>query len=292
MLKRNSQLSTTQLEHVNKLALLCAIQDGGLPTLYQDILIKKRETESNILLYENDKLIGFLALYFFYEHACEASLLIDPAYRNQRIATKLFTQIMSLLKQKNMNDIIISFPASAALPWLEASGFNYHHSEYGMIRHSDELLSINNPRLFIRKAALADLNDLCAIDASCFSVHQNMTERFTLLLNDNKNTILLALKNKTPIGKAHIQWKPDIAHFSDIAILPSYQRKGLGSELLAHCINEALSKGRITIDLSVEASNQKALKLYQKYHFKVQEKQDYWAISVVKLQNLLPSLLY
>ncbi|WP_131782100.1 GNAT family N-acetyltransferase [Legionella gresilensis] len=292
MLKRNSQLSTTQLDHVSKLAALCAIQDGGLPTLYHDILIKKRETESNVLLYENDKLIGFLALYFFYEHACEASLLIDPAHRNQGIATKLFTQIMSLLKQKNMNDVIISFPASAILPWLEVSGFNYHHSEYYMMRHSEESLLISKPRLSIRKATLADLTDLCAIDASCFSVHQNMTERFTYLLNDINNTILLALKNKTPIGKAHIQWKPDIAHFSDIAVLPSYQRKGLGSELLAHCINEALSMGKTTIDLSVEASNQRALKLYQKYHFKVKDKQDYWAISVVKLQNLLPSFLY
>ncbi|MGQ3889335.1 GNAT family N-acetyltransferase [Legionella sp. CNM-1927-20] len=292
MLIRNRQLSTTQLEHVNKLAELCAVQDGGLPTLYQDILVKKRETESNILFYENEKLIGFLALYFFYEHACEASLLIAPNYRGQGIATQLFTQIISLLKQKKMTEVIISFPAAAAHPWLEAAGFTYHHSEYYMIRHSYEPLLIGNPRLSIRKATLADLTDLCTIDAACFTVHQDMNERFAYLLNDNNHTILFALKNKIPIGKAHIQWKPDIAHFSDIAILPSHQRKGLGSELLAHCINEALSIGKITIDLSVEASNQKALKLYQKYNFKVKDKQDYWSIGVLKLQNLLPSFRY
>ncbi|WP_419419879.1 GNAT family N-acetyltransferase [Legionella sp. D16C41] len=292
MLIRNRQLSSTQLKDLNKLAEYCVTEDKGLPTIYYDILVKKRETEGNVLFYDNNQLIGFLALYFFYEHACEASLLIMPTHRNQGLASKLFIQVISLLKQKKMAEVILSFPAAAAHEWLEDLGFSYHHSEFYMVRQSSQPSLITRPRLAIRQATFADLNDLCKIDASCFAIHQDMAERFAYLLNQDQTTILLALKNKIPIGKAHIQWKPDIAHFSDISILPPQQKKGLGSELLAHCINEALNRKRITLDLSVEANNQRALKLYQKHGFEVRNKQDYWSISLEGLQALLPRLRY
>ncbi|STX27636.1 N-terminal GNAT family acetyltransferase [Legionella beliardensis] len=292
MLIQNRQLNTTQLEDLSQLTQTCAAKDGGSQTIYYDLLQQKRDTESNILLYQQETLIGFLSLYFFYEHACEANLLIAPEFRYKGIASQIFTRIMPLLNMREMKEIILSNSSLTPNQWLEEMAFVYHHSEYYMMRQSYEPLLIGNPLLSLRKATLADLSSLCNIDAACFSVHQNMVERFAYLLNDNSYTVLLALNDQIPMGKAHIQWKPDSAHFSDIAILPSFQRKGLGSELLAHCINEALSMGRMIIDLNVEASNQRALNLYQKYGFKVKNKQDYWSIQIDKLQAMLPIIRY
>lgn len=292
MLIQNRQLSAAQLKDLNKLTQICSTYDGGLPTIYYEFLQQKRETANNLLLYRKKALIGFLSLYFFYEQGCEVNLLIAPQYRYQGITSQFFTQIMPILKMREMKEVILSTSSSASSQWLETIGFTYHHSEYYMVRQNSEPLVIDNPLLSLRKADLSDLADLCNIDATCFTVHQTMVERFAYLLNDNSYTVLFALKNKIPIGKAHIQWKSNNAHFSDIAILPPYQRQGLGNELLIHCINEALSMGKATIDLYVEGNNQRALNLYQRHGFKVKSQQDYWSMSLEKLQTVLPTIRY
>lgn len=292
MIIRNQQLNTTQLKDLDKLTQLCLATDKGLPTIYYDLLRQKRTTDCNVLFYQDGNLIGFLSVYFFYDDAFEASLVIAPSHRGQNITSQLFSQVMSLLKKRNMEKIILSSSSLAPTQWLESMGLRYSHSEYHMVRQSDISLLINKSQLSLRIATAQDLKELCKIDSACFTVHQDMVERFMHLLKSDNYKILLAIKNKKTIGKAHIQYKSESAHFSDIAILPPFQKKGLGSELLAHCINEALSQGKTTIDLDVEASNQRALKLYEKHGFKIEKQQDYWTSKVEDFHALLPTVSY
>jgi ribosomal protein S18 acetylase RimI-like enzyme len=288
MILCNQQLNESQLQDLEQLTQLCQSTDGGLPAIYHHLISQKRDTESNILYYQDENLLGFLSVYFFYQDACEMSLLIAPGHRRQGIACQLLQTIIPLLITKSVSKLIFSSSASFCDNWIPAKGFSYQQSEYHMERNSYETLFIVNQSLTIRKATMADLDVLCALDTACFPEHQaNMIERFIFLLNNNEYDILLASHNDLVIGKAHINWQPKSTLLSDIAVFPEYQGRGLGGELLSHSINHVLSLGKIRLALDVETKNQSALNLYLRHGFKTTHVYDYWSIPTEKLQTTL-----
>ncbi|KTD33809.1 hypothetical protein Lnau_2101 [Legionella nautarum] len=288
MLIFNNQLDHNQLSEVHKLATLCREVDSSSPPLYPHILEQKRANDSNLLFFEESKLIGFLSVYFFYANACEVTVIIAPSHRRQGIAKRLLQTIMPLLLAKQMDTLLFATPTEVNKRWLSQLGFSYHNSEYQMQRHSYEPILITKQRLQIRKASEKDMLDLCTIDELCFPEEQDdMIARFNSLLEENNYTVLLAFYQGRAIGKAHIRWQSDNAILSDIAILPHSQGQGLGSELLSFCINHALSLGITKLILDVETSNHNALNLYMRHDFKTINATDYWAISTKKLHTLL-----
>lgn len=288
MIAKNHQLTPQQLHDLVQLTESCQIFDKGAPTIYYNLLQKRRSHPVNLLAYEKDKLIGFLSVYFFYDDACEISLLVAPNRRRQGIAKNLLKTLLPLLELNNFVKVIFSSPSSFDHNWFPQKNLSYFQSEYHMKRSVYEPIFLPNQRLKIRHAHAADIDQLCNIDEACFNTNKLlMSERFYELLNDNNYTLLIAEFENKLIGKAHIHWEENQAVLSDIAILPSYQKKGLGGELLGACINEALSLGQNTIELDVETKNKHALNLYNKYGFQTIKTIDFWSILTKKLRAIL-----
>jgi ribosomal protein S18 acetylase RimI-like enzyme len=290
MLIRNNQLNDVQLQALETLAAQCKAEDGNLPSLYTHILKQERTTESNILYFQQDNLVGFLSVYFFYRDACEVTILVAPAYRRQGIAKRLLKIILPLLSAREMNTAIFSTAAKINEFWLSQLGFQYHHSEYHMQRQSYEPILRPKHALTIRKATQEDVASLCVIDELCFKPeHSNLAFHLTNLLHDSDYSLFIALHNDKAVGKAQLRWQHASAIVSDLAIMPNYQRQGWGSELLAYCINYNLTKGNSVLALDVETSNQNALNIYIRNGFKTINASDYWALEINKLRTLFNS---
>jgi ribosomal protein S18 acetylase RimI-like enzyme len=290
MLICNNQLNDTQLQALDVLSALCKAEDGNLPALYTHILKQQRTTDSNILYFQQDNLVGFLSVYFFYRDACEVTIMVAPEYRRQGIAKRLLKNIFPLVVSREMKNLIFSTAAEINGNWLSQLGFLYHHSEYHMQRASYEPILIPKHELTIRKATEADIPDLCAIDELCFnSDHNNMAFHLTNLLNDDCYTLFIALHNEKAVGKAQLRWQKESTVLSDLAIIPDYQRRGWGSALLTYCINYTLTLGETIIALDVETSNQSALNIYLRHGFKTVNANDYWAMDINKLLTLFKS---
>jgi ribosomal protein S18 acetylase RimI-like enzyme len=287
MLVYSQQVNDEQQKQLDQLSHWCEEVDKGLPAIYQHLLKQKRITENNVFYYKDEVLVGFLSVYFFFEDACEVTLMVAPDHRRQGVATELLQGIFPLLESKNMKNLIFSTTGSAHEAWFKQMDFTYKHSEYHMERDSFVPIILNNPSLTLKKATPRDINMLCAIDIMSFSGQQSMPDRFFGLLADNEYTLFLAYKGDQVVGKAHIRWQPHSALLSDIAILPPFQRKGLGGELLSHCINYALNEGKVKITLDVEANNSKALNLYSKNGFKTTKIFDFWSVPMAHLQSLI-----
>lgn len=289
MLVNNQQLTEEQWQALIALSACCQLTDGGLPMLYDRLLRQKRDSDNNVLFYRNNDLLGFLSVYFFYEKACEISLLVTPTHRRQGIATLMLSTIMPLLDKRGMRTLIFSSSASSQNAWLSKKGFTYQQSDYHMVRQSYEPILIAKPALVIRKAQLTDIEALCHLDEMCFplAATSNAVERFHQLLMDNDYSVFVALIKDKIIGKAHIRWQNDEAVFSDIAILPALQGQGFGGELLSFCINHTLLEGENCLALDVETSNKNALTLYQRLGFQSTETHDYWQIPIKKIKKQL-----
>ena len=288
MIVCNNQLTSEQLQAVEKLALLCREVEGGAPPLYPHILEQKRVTDNNFLYFHKKTLVGFLSSFFFYPTACEVSLFVAPSYRRQGIATHLIKMAMPLFKARQMEEVIFSAAAGVNDSWFTKLGFLYDNSEYQMERHGYEPILLTKQVLVIKKATTKDISALCLMDELCFANAQDETvNRISTILKDNGYTVFVAFHENQPVGKAHLRWQGNQVTLSDIAILPQFQGQGWGSELLAHCINHALIHGKTRLILDVETSNTHALKLYTNYDFDIVNAIDYWKINLAKLQSLL-----
>ena len=84
-------------------------------------------------------------------------------------------------------------------------------------------------------------------------------------LNPNE-TIYLYKENNINKGFIHIQNGLDIIDLLNIIDKPEYQNQGIGSVLLKYIIDNKQNK---KIMLEVRSKNINAIKLYQKYDFKI-----------------------
>lgn len=288
MIIKTNQINEPQQNELKQLEAQCKKIDGSVPNLYFHILSQHRAFPASFLYYQQNQLVGFLSVYFFYDEAAEVSVLVHPDFRKQSIARELLRTMLTLVQSQNCTKLIFSSPSKVNNNWLEALGYTYLHSEYHMKR--DELTPVLdfNHSLTFRKASLKDLPVLCSIDELCFPQKQgNLSDRFDHLLDSREYQLILAYYNDLPIGKAHLRWQPNGATLSDIAITPQQQGKGFGSALIAHCINLALSEGKSLLNLDVETHNQRALNLYTQLGFSVHNACDYWSIEESRLSHFI-----
>lgn len=84
-------------------------------------------------------------------------------------------------------------------------------------------------------------------------------------LNPNE-TIFIYKENNSIKGFIHIQNGLDIIDLLNIMVKPEYRNQGIGSVLLKYIIDNKQDK---KIMLEVRSKNINAIKLYQKYDFKI-----------------------
>lgn len=289
MLSKTNQLNETQLIQLERLKTACKKRDGSVPSLYVHLLSQPRAL-STIALYHDEKeqLLGFLSIFFFYETAVEVALLIHPDARRTGIAKQLLESMLPLVKEYNYNKLIFSSPTYLNDRWLPTFGFLYRHSEYYMERHNLNPILDYQKTLHYRTATTDDIPQLCLLDEACFhKTHAELEPRFAHILGERNYQVMLAFEQNELVGKAHLRWQPHGATLSDIAVFPKRQGQGLGTALIAHCINYALGEGKPELNLDVETHNQKALDLYMRLGFLTQNACDYWEIDLLQLQEWL-----
>lgn len=298
MLIHTNQLDQEQLTAFDVLCASCNHFDGNLVATYRHLLSTDRGRPSNILCYQQPtslpsqkNMAGFLGAFFFYEDACEIALMVAPEFRRQGIASNLFNAILPLIQAEGIRRFIFSAPHELHHNELAARGFHYQGSEFQMRRSDRNRVVIQPSSTHVRVATDRDIPTLCAIDKACFPKHRiDMPERVHSLLHDPNHCLFVVNENNKVLGKAHLQWQPDGARLSDIAVIPSAQKRGLGTALLAHCINHALTVNKQNIVLDVETSNKQALQLYTHLGFSIINAHDYWRIDEFGLTGFLRPL--
>lgn len=97
-------------------------------------------------------------------------------------------------------------------------------------------------------------------------LNPNFSKLFHLENLNPNETIYLYKKNNINKGFIHIQNGLDIIDLLNIIVKPEYQNQGIGSVLLKYIIDNKQDK---KIMLEVRSKNINAIKLYQKYDFKI-----------------------
>lgn len=99
-----------------------------------------------------------------------------------------------------------------------------------------------------------------------------------------KNHILtiMFLDDEIPIGYAHIDYENK--YWLGICILDAYQGKGLGNKMMEYILNHEKITVLNDIYLTVDSTNENAIKLYKKFNFSIVElTENYYIMRNIKI---------
>jgi ribosomal-protein-alanine N-acetyltransferase len=138
-------------------------------------------------------------------------------------------------------------------------------------RSAGEKACVETP-VRIRAMQIEDLEQVQAIDSISFSMPWPLSSyRFELL--ENPSSMLWVAETSLPEGKTVVVgmvvvWMiMEEAHIATIAVHPDFRGRGIGRQLLACSLQEAILKGASQATLEVRVGNVVAQNLYREFGF-------------------------
>lgn len=115
-----------------------------------------------------------------------------------------------------------------------------------------------------------DLAQVYEIERQCFTAPWSINS-FKYELEHETTILKVGVLNEQVIGYVCLRTILDITHVLNIAVLPKFRRRGVGSMLLSNALQELKQSGlKIkSVTLEVRESNLPAIRLYEKFGFKI-----------------------
>ncbi len=277
-------LNEKLMHDLRTLVAECRAADGFEPMIYWEVLKLKREVAGDYLLYEQNKLIGYLSTFYFEDYVIELSFAIHPDYRNQSLFEDLLDYARTHLQNLQHDSLLLSTDIND--PYLPKAfnrlGAKAVHREYTLMRHHNEPEDIYalEPIELIHAQRKEDAVLLAEIHHRCFNSDLNaMVDRFSQTIHMKNRRCFLVMHKDKAIGALHARFdSDDTTCLHDIGILPEKQGLGFGTQLFKLAINALLAEKRLNFKLIVATNNQKALRLYQRCRFQIQQTYQFWRI--------------
>jgi len=241
------------------------------------------------LIAEDNKgqIIGFACLFKSSKRdSWWLEIKILPQHFKSNLSVKIFESILDLVNKQNAPQIRFTiskylFIDSPLQTKIKEMGLEPVH--FGFWMRLDDIDSL--PKLIIppditfqKQKDITDFTSYVSVHNDAFSKHFDfrpyIEEEFKLMITaewkqyDNEHW--LAIDENKLVGICSVIINPKLKHLGivdTLGVLHNYHRRGIGNSLLGFGIQSLIEKGCKTIELGVEANNEKALSLYKKFGF-------------------------
>lgn len=283
-------LNQQELDAIATLAQVCNAYEQLELKLNLRILHSRPKNETNdFLYYEDDLLVGYLALYCFNSLEAEVSGMVLPTFRRQGIFTRLFEAARKECEARKLPSMlwIVEHASCSGQAFAAALQTQFDHSEYKMILAQARTPSYTHLDFEFRPALPTDLTVLTSITAQAFG----MSEQDVDWYNENSLTTsgreyYVGVIDTVCIGKIDINYNVKDAYIYGFAVIPEYQGRGYGRQILIQAIQAIQasqvyqSAGSLAITLEVATENEHALALYISCGFKQTSRYDYYRLGL------------
>lgn len=277
-------LTQDALADIERLATLCNKHDKSDLRLNWKTLRSRPQNEVNdFLYYENDILVGYIALFSFNPREAETSGMVHPGYRRKGIFTRLFKAAEEECQQRGIPQLllIVGHTYKAGQAFAKALGARTHHSEHKMELKEPRLPAKFDGRLHFRPAKLEDAAVLAHITEVSFDMSEGEVDWYSeQALQDPLHRYYVALLDDVYIGKIDVSLSEHEAFILGFGVLPAYRGRGYGRQILAKTVQEILALGQRRVILEVATDNKRALSLYQSCGFRETASYDYYSLDV------------
>jgi ribosomal protein S18 acetylase RimI-like enzyme len=283
-LLRRSALTPTELAEIEQLAHICNTCDGLDLKLNWDVLRERATNETNdFLYYEQDRLVGYLPLFAFNSHEAEISGMVHPDYRRQGIFSLLLNVAKGECRRRGLSELllIVERASESGQTFAASQGARFDHSEYRMALGTFQALPVFTPQLEFRPARPGEGPILAQITAAAFGIDESEIEWYEKNVTAHSGRrFYVALLDGVYIGKLDVSLGKDEALIYGFGVLPAYQHRGYGRQILVRTVQAIQEMGQANIALEVAVENDSALSLYQSCGFYKTSSYDYYRIPV------------
>lgn len=244
---------------------------------------------NEFMYFDGAQLIGYIGIGDFGGASAplEITGMVHPAYRRQRVFSKLFDLVTSECRRRNAGEILLlcDKQSISGQKFLDSIKAAYKFSEYEMYLN-DEDFNVDEEKLrgiSFRKASNADASEVARQNTIYFG---DRPEKETDAENDdimlpeeeekNGMTIYLAEKDDKIIGKVHLQLINGLGGIYGLGVLPENRGKGFGRAILLKSVEMLKNEKAAEVMLQVAAENAVALNLYKSCGFKETSVMDYF----------------
>lgn len=239
-----------------------------------------RDMPAFFLAYNDaDDLIGLLATYADSKDV-EIQLKVDPNYRRQGVASRLYELFLNETKKYGLNTV--SFVTEEVFldknPDLieNLNLIRYESEELQLSRKykkEDLNKSLEDSDLIFEKASLKDVDELTQLMHEAFDSDINIAKRYNIASIESDTVDIYVLRSdKDIISRVSVDFASDVNYMYSVATKKEYLRQGYAYTLLAKTIKEFENINTKDFQIAVDADNTKAKNLYEKLGFNVDTK--------------------
>ena len=277
------------IHYIKRIEQACKEHDGLRGSISMDYSLNiYPDMMSLFLLYEQEELVSFLSLFVPTGQEAEVSACTLPGHRRKGYFGLLLDEAGREAAKYGIRDLLFvceaqSRDGKSALSALRAE---YRFTEYALRYRgaSKDAEGLRTPRIRLREADKEDLEAVIAMSQAIFHDSPDDARSWALRAFEAKDRVqYIALLENQPVGMASVYTEEGEAWIFGLGILPGYQGKGLGGEMLDQLIERTKGRGIENIAIEVDSTNESAFHLYTKHGFETETAFEYHAKSIASL---------
>jgi ribosomal protein S18 acetylase RimI-like enzyme len=282
IIKEFNSLNDDLIKEIKEVEEVCKRYDGLDGSTYLDTTMNFNQNMKCVFLaYEDDKLVSFIFVFAPNSNEGEISAYTLPEHRRKGYFKNLIEKAKRELESYRVSDILFvnetkSVNGKAAIEKLKGQ---YEFTEY-LLRYNninDNLIYNYDYKLKLYKPELDDLEELIKVNQAIFNDSHLDAKSMVLNTLESKNRTQYAfMLQNSIVGIGCVCEEDEEDSIFGLGVLPEYQGRGFGREVLFLIIRDLLEHNRRNIVLEVNSTNDKAYQLYRKSGFDIETSFDYY----------------
>jgi len=281
-LRSEPGLRPEDLRAIEDLAAACVAVDGGRLKLERGVLQSRPPDRVNDFLWMGEQgLLGFLGLYGDRPDQAEICGMVHPGARRQGVFSRLFEAATAELARRGVPQalLVVDRLYDSGSCFARHVGGTIEHSEHRMTLRREPADVFANPLVTIRDAVLGDARFVlsCLTEAFGLPTEHLGDSQVEALARRFPGTLVIEYANER-VGTVRVDRDDHAAGIYGFAVVPRYQGRGIGGQVLSTLARDLKAEGVADIGLEVSVTNDAALRLYLSCGFDVMGTEDYYEL--------------
>ena len=287
---KKSTLTDEEIAEIKQLTDLCNAYEGLYMRLSFTMLRERSGRANNdFLYYEQNMLVGYLAMDDWGMDEKEVVALVRPEFRRKGIGTALLVAAREECRQREISRLLLVCEQASlsGQGYVKAIGARLDFSEHEMVLENFQERSTFDERLSLHEVGRGDIDAVAKVLSLSFDdpdplVTANLLKRFA---QEPPPRIYLAtfgegeVSCKEPVGTLRLDEFDGVIGIYGFGVVPDYRRRGYGRQMLEEAIRTIRATSQQPIMLDVETDNTPAIGLYTSCGFRIKTTYNYYNVS-------------